>query len=185
MLPILREEKMAIAMECVCFRHVDVHPEKIFDECKICWEPLGLKAVAHHQDEGLHIFHKSCLFLWLRRKESCPDCFRPTITSPPFSYYHLFPNFRISYPNTEAHQWTVAKKVTEVYSFFLTKLAHRGPIHQRLLQLGVHLEEFLKGEIGVSSKQMEIFSRCLINAIKNHLENREKRNNIYLNYGPR
>lgn len=176
---------MAMAIECVYFRHVDVHPDRIFDECKICWEPLGLKALAHHEDKEPHIFHKSCLFGWLRHKESCPECLHPITTPPPFFYYYLFPNFRITYPNTEPNQWTVAKKVTEVYSFFLTKLGHRGPVHQRLVQLGVRLEEFLKGEVGVSSKQIEIFSRCLINEIKNHLDHPGKRKNIHLNYGPR
>lgn len=169
---------MAIEASGIYFRHVGVQSERSKEECMVCLEPLGSKAVAHFREKEPHVFHKGCLFRWLRNNESCPACLHEMTTPPPFSYYYLFPDFLISCPNTEVHRDAIAKKVAEIYSFFLTKLAHQGPIHQALLNLGVAVEGFSRGETGVPTKQIEIFAKYLSDQIKTHLVDPEKRKQI-------
>ncbi len=161
---------MAIEAAGAYFHHVSVSPERVGEGCGICSKPLDLEAVGHFEDKGSHIFHKDCLFTWLRRRESCPVCFQKAMTPPPFAYYYLFPDFQITCPNTEENRKTVAKNAAEVYSFFLKHLAHQGSIHQTLLERGVMVGGFFQDEAEVPRERIEIFEKYLMDQIKTRLK---------------
>eukprot|EP00918_Siedleckia_nematoides_P042259 GHVU01092135.1.p1 GENE.GHVU01092135.1~~GHVU01092135.1.p1 ORF type:complete len:131 (+),score=21.09 GHVU01092135.1:82-474(+) len=56
--------------------------EDVFDDpCSICLEDMKTYDDVRKLDSCQHIFHKSCIDLWLLRDASCPNC-KGRITAP-------------------------------------------------------------------------------------------------------
>lgn len=59
-------------------RNINSHENLLLDECPICLEKYKKKDKVVDLNCG-HIFHKSCIKLWIKKNNSCPHCRRNII----------------------------------------------------------------------------------------------------------
>lgn len=174
---------MASSVDGASFYHVDIQSELKDAPCGVCKNPLGPYALAHFFKGRPHVFHKHCIFVWMKDNDACPECLEK-ISQPFFSFYHLFPDFEVSYPDTDSGRSSVIAKVVELYAFFLTARAHHPPVTDLWAHLGVMVDKMLKKD--VAQEKVAPFKAYLTKEIENSLKDSSQRSPIHLNihYGP-
>lgn len=56
------------------FKHANKYINRIEDKCAICLEKFNKVDIVKQFACGQHIFHKKCLFIWLKKSNICPLC---------------------------------------------------------------------------------------------------------------
>lgn len=71
--PTLGREAEVIDTRTEIFVNYDLMEGNIEDDCSICLSTMQENQLIRMR-ECLHVFHKECVDIWLRRKQTCPLC---------------------------------------------------------------------------------------------------------------